>query len=360
MLTYIARRLLLVVPTLVGSTLIVFSVMAISPGGIGGLGPGGDEGVKGEQAKLEQAYYDKRFGLKDPLPLQYWRWLNHVSPVGYDFNDDGTFGHFRPLKWPDLGTSFSKNRPVTQLVAEALPVTLLLNLIALPITHGIAILSGIKSARRKGGPFDLGSAYLFLTLWSVPAILAGVLMIGYLSNRDYVHLFPTGGLHDMLADRMSFLPGRDLDGEWSRGWLLDTCWHLCLPVACLSYGGFAFLSRLVRGSMLENLAADYARTARAKGVADRVVLLRHVFRNSLIPLITSSASLIPALLSGSLITERIFSLQGMGTLMIDAVLTHDRELVMDQALVVGAIGLLSYLVADLLYVVADPRVTYAS
>ena len=281
-----------------------------------------------------------------------------MSPVGFRFNDDGSFGRFAVLKWPDLGYSPSKQRPVLDLVGEALPVTLLLNAITLPVTHAIAIGSGINAARRRGGPFDVGSAYLFLGLWSVPTILAGVLMIGFLANRHYVQLFPTGGLHDTLADRMPFLPGRLRDGAFTRGWLLDTCWHLCLPVACLSYGGFAFLSRLVRGSMLENLAADYARTARAKGVADRVVLLRHVFRNSLIPLITSSAGLVPGLLSGSLITERIFSLQGMGTLFIDAVQAHDRELILDQALVVGGIGLLSYLAADLLYVVADPRVSF--
>jgi microcin C transport system permease protein len=358
MLTYIVRRLLLVVPTLVGSTVLVFLVMALSPGGVGGMSPDAEGGLKGDEAKREQEYYDKRFGLKDPLPLQYWRWLNHVSPIGFSFNDDGTFGRFHLLKWPDLGTSLSKDRPVIDLVAEALPVTLLLNLIAIPVTHTIAIVSGIAAARRRGGVFDVGSAYLFLGLWSVPAILAGVLMIGFLANRQYVQLFPTGGLHDTLADRMPFLPGPMADGAWSRGWLLDTCWHLALPVACISYAGFAFLSRLTRGSMLENLAADYARTARAKGVADRTVLFRHVFRNSLLPLITSSAGLIPGLLSGSLIAEHIFSLQGMGTLMLDAVQTHDRELVMDQALVIGGIGLLSYLVADLLYVAADPRVSF--
>ena len=357
MLSYVVRRLLLFVPTLLGSTLVVFLIMALSPGGVGGVGLS-DGSLKGDEAKREQEYINRRFGLDRPLYVQYWRWLNHISPVGFEFNDDGSVRRFDWLKWPDLGTSISKQRPVLDLVAEALPVTLLLNLITLPVTHTIAVVSGIGAARRRGGAFDRGTAYLYLGLWSVPNILAGVLLVGYLANAHYLRLFPTGGLHDLLADRMPFLPGRLPGGTFTRGWLLDTAWHLCLPVACLSYAGFAFLSRLTRGAMLENLAADYARTARAKGVADRGVLLRHVFRNSLLPLITSSAGLIPGLLGGSIVVERIFSIQGMGTLFIDAVAAKDRELIMDQALIVGGIGLLCYLVADLLYVAADPRVSY--
>ena len=248
--------------------------------------------------------------------MQYWRWVDQFLPVGSTYGPDGS-ATFHWLKWPDLGDSMSKGRPITALVAERLPVTLLLSLISLPISHGIAIATGISAARRRGGAVDVGSAYLFMGLWSIPTILAGVLMIGFLANRQYVHLFPTSGLHDIGADAMPFLP-HHVAGGWDRGWLLDTAWHLVLPVACLSYTGFAVLSRLVRGSMLENFASDFARTARAKGAPEPAVVYRHVFRNSLLPLITSSAGLIPGLLSGALIVEQIFSIQGMGSLMIDA------------------------------------------
>ena len=146
--------------------------------------------------------------------------------------------------------------------------------------------------------------------------------------------------------------------EWTSGFLADRLWHLVLPVVCLSYGGFAFLSKLVRTSMLENLLSDFARTARAKGVRERDVLWRHVFRNGLLPLITVSAGILPALLGGSVIVETIFSIDGMGKLAVEAVKGRDRELVLSLTLISGILTLIGYLVADFCYAVADPRVSY--
>jgi ABC-type dipeptide/oligopeptide/nickel transport system permease component len=227
----------------------------------------------------------------------------------------------------------------------------------LPIATVIALATGMFAARRKGGIVDLSSGIVLLALWSIPTIWAGVMLIGFLSNRQYLYWFPTAGLHDTLADSMPFLPAH-LSTGWTPGWLLDTCWHLVLPVVCLTYGGFAFLARLARGAMLENLSSDYARTARAKGLDERTTLFRHVFRNSLLPLITYSAGILPSLLGGAVIVEEIFSIHGMGLLMIDAIRARDRELVLDEALVVGFVSLLSYLIADILYAIADPRVSY--
>ena len=146
--------------------------------------------------------------------------------------------------------------------------------------------------------------------------------------------------------------------EWTSGFLADRLWHLVLPVVCLSYGGFAFLSKLVRTSMLENLLSDFARTARAKGVREHDVLWRHVFRNGLLPLITVSAGIVPALLGGSVIVETIFSIDGMGKLAVEAVKGRDRELVLSLTLISGFLTLIGYLVADLCYAIADPRVSY--
>ena len=156
---------------------------------------------------------------------------------------------------------------------------------------------------------------------------------------------------------MTFLPSI-VAGSWEHGWLLDVVWHLILPVICLSYGGSAFLTKLTRGSILENLQADYVRTARAKGVNEHDVLYRHVFRNSLLALITVAASILPALLGGSVIVESIFSIPGMGRLGVESVQFRDREVVMAVTLIGGIIGLLSQILRDLLYALADPRVTY--
>ena len=131
-----------------------------------------------------------------------------------------------------------------------------------------------------------------------------------------------------------------------------------LPLICLSLGGFAFLAKLARSAVLENLAADYARTARAKGATEDVVLWRHVFRNSLIPLITVAAALLPGLLAGSVIVESLFSIDGMGKLAVEAVKGRDRELVLSLTLVSGVLTLIGYLIADLCYALADPRVAY--
>ena len=131
-----------------------------------------------------------------------------------------------------------------------------------------------------------------------------------------------------------------------------------MPVLCLTFGGFAFLAKLSRSSILENLAADYARTARAKGATDDIVLWRHVFRNSLIPLITVAAALLPGLLAGSVIVESLFSIEGMGKLAVEAVKGRDRELVLSLTLISGVLTLIGYLLADICYALVDPRVSY--
>jgi len=147
-------------------------------------------------------------------------------------------------------------------------------------------------------------------------------------------------------------------GYFIRGFALDRIWHLILPVLCLSYGSFAALSKLMRTSVLENLLSDFARTARAKGLAEKDVIWRHVFRNSLLPLITISASLLPALLAGSVIVEAIFSIDGMGKLAVQAVQGRDREMVLSVTLVSGVLTLIGYLLADICYAIVDPRVSY--
>jgi ABC-type dipeptide/oligopeptide/nickel transport system permease component len=242
-------------------------------------------------------------------------------------------------------------------VTEALPITLLLNVVTLPIVYGVAITAGIHAARHRGGWFDVSSGVLFIALWSLPIMWVGVMMLGFLANRDFIHLFPTGGVHDTAAEQMSFLPSRGESG-FHRGWFLDTVWHLILPVVCLTYGSFAFLSKLTRASMLENLSAEFARTARAKGVTERVILFRHVLRNSVIPLITIASGILPGMLGGSVVVEYIFSIRGMGSLMIESIKANDNEIVLSVTLIGAILGTVSLLLADLGYAIADPRVSY--
>ena len=459
MTTYLVRRILLMFPTLIGITLVVFAVMAASPGGISSQNLIEGQNLEPQAKKALEDYYNRLYGLDQPAPLQYLRWLNNISPAGFTFGENHRLTGFSLFKGSDLGTSFRFGRPVLDLIAERVPITLLLNLLSLPLIYAAAIGIGVRAARERGGTFDVTSGGILLALWSVPTMLAGILLIGFLASEQYWHWFPTAGLSRREALDMPFLPhwhnpraglallGGMLGGgvvlaaagrwlprharvaamgalgaglgftmagalpggggalvhaglmlaigaglgafaglagrtvraagfallgillgawlsrnwggdEWTRGFLADRLWHLVLPVACLSYGGFAFLSKLVRTSMLENLLSDFARTARAKGVREHDVLWRHVFRNGLLPLITVSAGILPALLGGSVIVETIFSIDGMGKLAVEAVKGRDRELVLSLTLISGFLTLIGYLVADLCYAVADPRVSY--
>ncbi len=356
MLSYIIRRLLLMIPTLIGTTLLVFLIMALSPGGLTASLKNTEGNLRPEERQKIEAYYRQRYGLDKPLWQQYARWLNQVSPIGFKTNEDGTFGRFA-FKAPNLGESFIRKRPVVDVFKETIPITLLLNAISIPIIYSIAIVTGIYSAKKRGKSFDVTTNIIYLALWSLPVMWVGVMMLGYLCNRDKLEWFPTGGLHDTLADSMPFFAHWTTDGL-QRGWLFDSMWHLVLPVICVSYAGFAFLAKLMRASVLENLNADFARTARAKGLPENQVLFRHVLSNSLLPLITVAAEILPGMLSGALITEVIFSINGMGRLMVDAIFMKDREIVMSETLIVGVIALVSLLITDVLYAVADPRVTY--
>jgi microcin C transport system permease protein len=356
MLNYIIRRILLMFPTLLGMTALVFFVMAYSPGGIGGKALEAESGSDSAVAAKIREYYEKRYGIHKPKIVQYGRWLNGISPIGFETRDDGTLGSFG-FKSPTLGESMEENRPVIDLIRERLPLTLLLNLVSIPVIYAVGLISGIKAAKNRGGPFDVISNGVQLAMWSIPTIWAGVMLIGLLANSEYLKWFPTSGLYEVQAAHMPFLP-HWFNHSFQRGYLLDVIWHLILPVVCLSYGGSAFLTKLTRGSMLENLGADYTRTARAKGLSENVILYRHVLRNSTLALITVAAGILPSLLGGSVVVEWIFSIPGMGQLSVSAVQSRDREVVLAVTLIGGVVSLASQLVRDILYALADPRVSY--
>ena len=403
MVSYLFRRTLLFFPTLIGATAVIFMLMALSPISIVDvlLPPGGN--LQPGQRAAREAYLQERYGLGDPPVKQYLRWLNNISPVGFRTwrNDDpqvidakkeqaarrarkehellaagASAGSIREelkkivvrprpgdarldrpaLKVPDLGNSFVQSRPVWPIITTALPTTLLIEAIAIPSSLAIAMVSGIWAAKHRGKFQDVGTGTILLALYSIPVMWVGVMMVGYLANVHYFKVFPAEGLHDMRESTMSFFPR--FEGGFRRGYLLDTVWHLALPVICLSYGMFAFYSKLTRTALLESLSADFVRTARAKGLAEKVVLYRHAFRNSLLPLITAVATNVPAMVLGSVVVETIFGLNGMGRLVVSSLKANDRELFLSVAVIWLLLQLGAYLLADVLYVVSDPRVSY--
>lgn len=357
MLNYLLRRLLLIPITLIGATALVFIVIALSPGSVVSTLLSSEGSMRPAERQAREQYIKARFGLDQPAHIQYLRWVNNLSPVGFKRNADGSPAGFG-IKSPDFGHSFARGRPVGELIAEALPVTLSLQIIALPLAYLVAVTTGIFAARFRGGTFDTVSGTLFLALWSLPVIWVGVMLIGFLANSLYFNWFPANGLNKVEAFEMTFLPGYDEQGVWVRGFLLDRAWHMVLPILCLTYTNFAFLSKLTRGALLDTITADFVRTARAKGLSERVVLFRHAFRNSLIPLITVAASLFVALISGSVVVETIFGINGMGKLFVDAVFQKDQELLLSLIGLTTLLSTLGTLAADFANVLADPRVSY--
>ena len=187
--------------------------------------------------------------------------------------------------------------------------------------------------------------------------LLGAVTLGLFAWTKF-SFFRVGGLGMAGAGIGLLIAMQFQSGDFVRGFLFDKIWHLILPIIALSYGSFAGLAKITRTSILENLNADYARTARAKGVAEKDVLWKHVFRNSLLPLITIFSGILPGLLAGSVIIESIFSIEGMGKLVIEAVQSRDRELILSITMIGGILSLIGYLISDFLYTLVDPRVQY--
>ena len=245
----------------------------------------------------------------------------------------------------DFDRSFVDDRPVIDKIAEALPVTLGLNVLALLIIYAVSIPIGVLSAVRRGSAFDQGSGLLLFLLYSLPNFWLATLLIMGLSSEKTWDLLPSVGLQSPNHQDLSYL-----------AWLGDRLKHLVLPVTVMVYGGFASLSRYVRSSMLDTIQEDYIRTARAKGLPEYVVVVKHALRNSLMTVVTLVASLLPAMIGGSVIVEYIFSIEGMGRLGFDAILARDYPVIMAITTFSAVLTLLGILVSDLLYSVVDPRV----
>jgi peptide/nickel transport system permease protein len=330
MTTYILRRLLLMVPTLLGITVMVFAISRIAPGDPVSLsmGPGGQ--MDAERAADVREARMRLYGLDKPVPVQYAIWLGRV--VRFDFGD-----------------SIKHHRPVIELIKERLPITITLNLIAFVLIYTISLPLGVLAAVGHKQFFDRASSVILFMLWSLPVMWVGQMLIGYLCGPTFMNWFSPAGLSSNYADQLPFFP-----------WLADRLWHLVLPVFCLTYSGFAYLTKQVRAGMLDNLRADYVRTARAKGLSNWTVIFRHAFRNSIIPVITIMATLLPAMLGGSVIIERIFSIPGMGLLAFEAVTTRDYNVVMAVATIGGVMNLIGLLFGDIAYAIADPRISFES
>jgi len=247
----------------------------------------------------------------------------------------------------DLGTSYEDKMPVTTKIKQALPWTFFMGLTSFVLAYLIAIPIGVHSVRYRNTSQDrLITIGLFL-LHSIPSFVMAIVLITFFCNPDYLYLFPTSGVVSDGAETWSF--GAQLK---------DYAWHLTLPTLAYTYGSITFLSRQMRAGMIETINMDYIRTARAKGLPESIVIWKHALRNSIIPILTHFASLLPRLVGGAVILETIFSIPGMGRLTFQAAFQVDHPTVMAVFTLAAILSVLGILMADILYAIADPRISF--
>ena len=322
MLNYLIRRIVQIIPILIGVTIISFMVIHLAPGKPTDLMLELNPKVDFEaREKLDQIY-----GLDKPLHIQYFNWLKKLARL-------------------DFGRSFSDNRPVTEKIFERLPITVAINLLAILVILVFAIPIGIKSAVNRGSPFDKFSTVFVFLGFATPGFWLALLLISFFGVK--LGWLPVSGITSLDFENYTFFHK-----------ISDIAAHLIMPVMVAAIGGLAGFSRYMRQSMLGAISQDYVRTARAKGLPEKSVIYKHALRNALLPVITILGLSVPGLLSGSVIMEQIFSIPGIGRLMYESVMARDYNVIM-ATLVLGAIlTLLGNLLADIAYVYADPRIRY--
>jgi len=341
MLSYILKRILLMVPTLLGALTITFVVVQFVPGGpveqimaeakMGASGDGGGYRAGRDIDKRRIEELKKLYGFDKPVHVRYVEML-------------GNFARF------DLGKSFMQNKTVWQLIKEKLPVSISLGLWTFLISYLTSIPLGIAKAVREGSRFDTLTTLLVLIGYAIPGFVLGVLLIVVFAGGSFLDWFPLRGL---TSDNWAELawPAR----------ITDYLWHMALPLTCMVIGSFAVMTMLTKNTFVEEMRKQYVLVARAKGLSQGRVLYKHVFRNALIPIVTGfPAAFVHAFFAGSVLIETLFSLDGLGLLGYEAVIRRDYPVVLGSLYLFTLIGLAVKLVSDLLYVAVDPRVQFGS
>jgi peptide/nickel transport system permease protein len=328
MLTYLTRRLMIGALTLLFVTFLIYALIRSMPGTPLTLDPATqDPSKKISKENLELLY--KAYGLDKPWYIGYRDWLVNLAHG-------------------DMGDSFRERKPVLGVIGQRIGPTLFLSLTSIAIAFGLAIPIGLFSSAKSGHWSERVVSVILYMLYSLPSYVAGLLLLYlfYVYLQDTIWQLKPG----MVSDEYPRMSGPEKT--------VDLVKHLILPLICFTYGGLAYDSRFVKANMEEALRQDYIRTARAKGLGPLTVIWRHGFRNTLIPFVTLLGLTLPALLSGAIILEQVFSWPGMGTLFFTALTFRDYPVIMGLTLMFSALTLAGQLAADILYAFVDPRVTY--
>jgi peptide/nickel transport system permease protein len=323
---YILRRLIGAIPLLLGIATIIFFILNLAPGDPTSFyfNPNVPPEI------IEQMR--RNLGLDQPLYIQYFRWLKSFVT--------GDFGH-----------SLAQSRPVSDIVFEAMPNTLMFTGIALVLVFVIGMFIGVLQAVKQYSIFDSTSSVVSLFFYSMPSFWLALMFVLVFSLKAHTWGWP-------IALPATGMMSVDYEFMNTGEKIMDRIAHLILPVGTLTLALAAGVARYMRGQMLEVVRQDYIRTARAKGLSERTVIMKHALRNSMLPVITLLGLYLPFLFSGAILIEMIFAWPGMGRIMVDAIFQRDYPLVMATSFIFAVIVIAGNLMADVLYAVADPRIRY--
>ncbi|SFR36969.1 microcin C ABC transporter permease YejB [Litoreibacter janthinus] len=355
---YILRRLLLVIPTLIGIMIVNFALTQFVPGGpieqiIANLEGQGDvfEGFSGgsNDSQLESLSTDSKYEGARGLPPEF------IAKLEKEFGfDKPPLERFLNMMWNylrfDFGESYFRSVGVLELVWEKMPVSITLGLWSTVIAYVISIPLGIRKAIRDGSGFDTWTSAVIIVAYAIPGFLFAILLLVLFAGGSYYQWFPLRGLTSDNFEDLSAM-----------GKVLDYFWHIALPVTASTIAAFATLTLLTKNSFLDEIKKQYVVTAKAKGLSESRVLYGHVFRNAMLIVIAGFPSLFLGIfLSGSLIIETIFSLDGLGRLAFEATVARDYPVVFGTLYFFGLIGLIVGILSDLMYVFVDPRIDFES
>lgn len=341
---YFARRVLLMIPTFIGITVLCFSLTRFLPGGpveirmmrqraMGGAG----EGASGTQTSMQvtEDYRNeliKQFGFDKPIYEQYWTWLVK-NRMGLDMPS---------YDYP--------NKTAWQFIKSRIPVSLWFGLVSFILTYTVCIPLGIAKALRHGEAFDAVSSLIVFAAYAIPSFALAMMLKMCLSGtvEGLWNVFPLGGISSDFAT----------DPTWWE-WFKDRAWHMALPVVCYVMGSFAMLTLLMKNSLLDQISADYVRTVIAKGGTRTRAVWAHAFRNALVPIATGFGGIISLLFAGSIIIETVFEIPGMGRLGMDALIGRDYAVFLALLSITAVLQLVGNLISDFLYILIDPRIDFS-
>ena len=344
MAAYFLRRALIMLPTFLGITLVIFVVINLAPGGPidqmlqeirfgaaagGGIGPGGGSGTSHEGVTAEIVReLKKQYGFDKPLLVRYGIWLANLARL-------------------DFGRSFVHEQPVMGVIVSKFPVSLQFGLVSFFVTYLVCVPLGIAKAVYDGTPFDTGSSALVFIGYSISPVMLGILLIVLFGGGSFLDWFPISGTASDLYAALS---------PWEK--VADRIHHFVLPLTCYLIGNFATLTLLMKNSILEEIGKAYVVTARAKGLPERTVFYRHVLRNALIPVATGLGGFLSVFFAGNLFIEQIFSLDGMGLLFYQSLLARDYPVILGLLSITSLILIVGNLISDFLYILVDPRIDF--